>query len=205
MICPPPRFTAWAEEPYHVGRQKQHGVDWILSDNTGHLFFECKTKRLTLDAKTLADPVALQNDIATMAKAAVQHYQNIRDALKGKTEWVPDGLPVFPLVLTLEDWLIFSPQVDKALNEEVRALMAKVGVPPRFLVDMPYTIASVHEFEIAGQIVAQVGVCEVMRGKTEGERRRWSLLPFLYSEFSEEMRHVNWRLFDGEWKHGPAR
>jgi hypothetical protein len=56
-----------------------------------------------------------------------------------------------------------------------------------------------HEFEIVGQIIAQAGVFEVMRGKTEGERRRWSLLPFLCSEFDEEMRHVNRRLFDNEW------
>jgi hypothetical protein len=149
-----------------------------------------------LNAKTLSDPDALQNDLTTMAKAVVQHYRNIHDALEGKTKWVPDGLPVFPLVLTLEDWLIFSPQVDEVLNNEVRALMAKVGVPARFLEDMPYTIASVHEFEIAGQIIAQVGIFEVTWGKTEGKRRRWSLLPFLCSEFSEEMRHVNWRLFD---------
>jgi hypothetical protein len=172
----------------------------VLSDSTGHLFFECKTKRLTLNAKTLSDPVALHNDLTTMAKAVVQHCQNVRDALEGKTKWVPDGLPVFPLILTLEDWLIFSPEVDDVLNNEVRALMAQVGVTARFLEDMPYTIASVHEFEIAGKIIAQVGIREVMRAKTEGERRRWSLLPFVFSEFGGEMRHVNWRLFEDEWE-----
>ena len=53
-----------------------HGVDWVLSDSKGHLFIECKTKRLTLDAKTLSDSVALDRDLDVMAKAVVQHYRN---------------------------------------------------------------------------------------------------------------------------------
>src|ERR1700730_1364259 len=61
--CPPPRFTALAEQPYYVGRQKKDGVDWILSDSTGHLFIESKTKRLTVDAKTRSDAVALDKDL----------------------------------------------------------------------------------------------------------------------------------------------
>ena len=28
--CPSPRFTAMAEQPYYVGTQKKHGVDWIF-------------------------------------------------------------------------------------------------------------------------------------------------------------------------------
>ena len=41
--CLPPLFTAIPEAQYTVGKNKKHGVDWILSDNTGHLFIECKT------------------------------------------------------------------------------------------------------------------------------------------------------------------
>jgi hypothetical protein len=59
--CKPPRFSLLAEEPYLVGSRKMHGVDWILSDATGHLFIESKTKRLTVGAKTLGDPAALDN------------------------------------------------------------------------------------------------------------------------------------------------
>ncbi len=197
--CPQPRFAALAEQPYYVGRQKKHGVDWILSDSTGHLFIESKTKRLTVDAKIRSDAVALDKDLVVMATAVVQHYANIRDALDGKTTWVPDGLPVYPLVLTLEDWFIFSPRVAEMLRKHVCVLLANAGIPNTVLEEMPYTIASAHEFEITSQVIAQVGIFPVMSKKTAPERWRWSLLPLAKNEFREEMRNVNWRLFADDW------
>lgn len=197
--CPPPRFTALAEQPYNVGRQKKHGVDWILSDSTGHLFIESKTKRLTVDAKIRSDTVALDKDLVVMATAVVQHYANIRDALDGKTPWVPDGLPVYPLVLTLEDWFIFSPRVVQMLREHVSRLLADAGIPNTVLEEMPYTIASAYEFEITSQVIAQVGILPVMAKKTAPEQQGWSLLPLARNDFTEEMRHINWRLFADDW------
>jgi hypothetical protein len=193
--CRPPRFTVVAEEPYYVGTQKMHGVDWMLSDPTGHLFIESKTKRLRVDAKTHSDAVALEEDLLVMANAIVQHYRNIRDALEGKTKWVPNGLPVYPLVLTLEDWFIFSPRITETLTKHVRGLLDDENIPGRVLEEMPYTVASVHEFEIVSQVVAQTGIAAVMGKKTTPDQGRWSLLPFVSNAFKEEMREVNWRLF----------
>jgi hypothetical protein len=197
--CPLPRFTALGEQSYYMGTQKKHGVDWILSDSTGHLFIESKTKRLTVDAKTRSDSAALDKDLVVMATAVVQHYGNIRDALDGKTTWVPDGLPVYPLVLTLEDWFIFSPRVDEMLNNQVCRLLADAGIPEQVLDEMPYTIASAHEFEIASQIITQVGISPLMAKKIATGQRRWSLLPYITNNFREEMRRVNWCLFADDW------
>jgi hypothetical protein len=197
--CPTPRFTALAEEPYYVGKRKMHGVDWVLSDGTGHLFIECKTKRLTLNAKTLSDSVALDRDLDVIAKAIVQHYRNIGDALDSKTRWVPDGLPIYPLVLTLEDWFIFSPRVAEMLSKHVCRLMAEAGIPKKVLVEMPYTIASAHEFEITSQVIAQVGIFSVMAKKTAPEQQGLSLLPLAKNDFKDEMRRINWRLFADDW------
>jgi hypothetical protein len=195
----PPRFIALAEEPYHVGTQKMHGADWVLSDGTGHLFIECKTKRLTLSAKTLSDPVALNKDLQVMAKAIVQHYRNIRDALNGKTRWVPDGLPIYPLVLTLEDWFIFSPRVDEMLTNHMHRLLEDADIPKRVLEEMPYTIASAHEFEITTQVIAQVGIFSMMAKKTAPEQQSWSLFPVASTYFRDELQRVNWHLFAGDW------
>jgi hypothetical protein len=115
-FCKPPSFSVLAEEPYNVGKKKLDGVDWVVSDKTGHIFIECKTKRLTIRAKTLADAVALDKDLVVMAEAIVQHYKNIRHALGGESKWQPDVLPIYPLILTLEDWFIFSPRVDTMLK-----------------------------------------------------------------------------------------
>jgi hypothetical protein len=59
FACKPPRFTILPEEPYYNGSNKFHGVDWVVSDDTGHLFIEAKTKRLTLGAKILSAGGAL--------------------------------------------------------------------------------------------------------------------------------------------------
>lgn len=199
MTCPSPRFTIRAEESYYVGNNKMHGVDWILSDSTGHLFIEAKTKRLTVNAKTRADAVALNKELLVMATAIVQNYRNITDALDGKTSWIPDGLAIFPLVLTLEDWFIISPRVGEMLNGLVRRLLADAGIPDRVLEEMPYTTASAHEFEIASQVVGQIGIAPLMSKKAAPDQRRWSLLPVIREEFKDEMQRVNWCLFGEEF------
>jgi hypothetical protein len=111
-----------------------------LSDATGHLFIESKTKRLTVGAKTLGDPAALDKDLSVMATAIVQHYRNIRDALDSKTRWVPDKRPLYPMILTLEDWFMFSPRVrDRQLVADVQrsidGLKIMLGVPDLRRVD----------------------------------------------------------------------
>ena len=198
-VCEPPRFTAFPEEPYYIGSNKFHGVDWIVSDQTAHLFIETKTKRLTLGAKIQSDNAALERDLATMAKAIVQHYRNIIRALEGHTRWKPDGSPIYPVILTLEDWFIFSPRIVEMLSGEVRGLLAEQGIPERVVTEMPYTVAATHEFEAAIQVIAQAGIRTVMSKKTAVGQRNWSLLPFIRDAFSTEMKNINWRLFVSEW------
>jgi hypothetical protein len=194
-VCKPPRFTILAEVPYYVGSNKFHGADWVLSDNTGHFFIEAKTKRLTLNARIRSDNAALERDLTTMAKAIVQHYRNICDAVEGKTRWKPDGNPIYPLVLTLEDWFIFSPRITESLNGHVRRLLAEQNISEKVLTDMPYTIASAHEFELATQVIAQAGIRPVMSKKTAIEQWNWSLLRFLNDNFKAEMKLVKRGLF----------
>lgn len=193
--CPAPRFRTLAEKPYGASGRRMHGADWVLSDGSGHLFIETKTKRLRVDAKTLSDTTVLDKDLVAMAEAVVQNYRNIRDALDGKTQWVPDGLPVYPLVLTLEDWFIFSPRVSQMLEKHVLDLLDHEGLPASIIDEMPYTVASAHEFEIVVQIVAQTGIAAVMAGALKPERWRASLMPFVRDGFKEEMSRLNYRLF----------
>lgn len=199
FACKPPRFSILPEEPYHIGSNKFHGVDWVLSDDTAHLFIEAKTKRLTLGAKILTVGDALERDLVTMATAIVQHYQNILRALDGQTRWKPDGLPIYPMVLTLEDWFIFSPRIIENLNNHVRRLLGEHGISEQVLTEMPFTTASAHEFEVASQIIAQVGINGLMGKKTSVEQRSWSLLPFMSDTFSAEMKQVNWTIFEADW------
>lgn len=197
--CASANFRTLPEQSYYVGHNKKHGVDWILTDDTGHLFIEAKTKRLTLNAKNLSDTEALEKDLAVMANAIVQHYQNIRDALNGKTKWVPNDIPIYPLVLTLEDWFIFTPRVDEILQTQLRQRLAEQSIPEKILEEMPYIIASVHEFEIVSQVIAQVGICPVMSYNLAQGQKNWSLLSAIQQGFESELRNVNWCLFGNEF------
>jgi len=199
LVCKPPQFTIAPEESYYIGSNKFHGADWVVSDATGHLFIEAKTKRLTLGAKFRSDDPLLQKDLGVIATAIVQHYGNIQRALNGKSKWRNDGLPIYPLVLTLEDWFIFSPRISEMLVKEVRRLLAKHGISEQVLSDMPFSIAAVREFEAGIQVIAQVGIGAVMDKKTRGDKRSWSLLPFIGDSFPNEMKNVNWRLFVEDW------
>jgi hypothetical protein len=63
------------------------------------------------------------------------------------------------------------------------------------LEQMPFTIASAHEFETAIQIVAEIGISKVMAAKSQGEYRTWGLVAFLQATFASEITRVNWAGF----------
>ena len=103
------------------------------------------------------------------------------------------------MILTLEDWFIFSPSVAEILNNHVQRLLVERGVAEQVMTEMPFTIASAHEFEVASHVIAQVGIAALMGKKISGQHRSWSLLPFLRDQFSMEMRKVNWAIFETDW------
>lgn len=197
--CTLPKFRVLSEQAYHVGSKKMHGVDWILSDPTGHLFIESKTKRLTKQAKIQSDTTALSNDLDVMATAIVQHYRNILDALSSKTNWQRDGKPIYPLVLTLENWFLFTPRVDELLRDHIWRRLDEANIARDVLTKMPFTIASAEEFEVASQLIARKGIAPLMSSKTSDERGKWSLMPFLLTDYQDELAGVSWSLFEDEW------
>lgn len=192
QFCKSPVFSVLAPEPYAIGSGRFHGTDWIVSDSTGHLFIECKTKRLTVNAKSRSDTVHLEHDLKVLAEAVVQNFKNIGNALDGKTSWTNDGLPVFSMILTLEDWFIFSPRVHELLENKIRWLAAQEGLDENEVVKFPYTIASANEFEVACQVIAQVSIGPLMEKKLERDTSWWSLFPFLTHAYPNELRKVNW-------------
>ena len=65
---------------------------------------------------------------------------------------------------------------------------------------MPFTIASAHEFEIACQVIARTGIALPISKKDAAESRSWSLLAFLSRHFPDEVQKVNWLLFEQDWE-----
>jgi hypothetical protein len=198
--CKPPKFRTLAEKPYNHGKNLKHGVDWILSDDSGHLFIECKTKRLTLMARFLTDIDALKRDVDVMAAAIVQLYKNIGDAKAGITHWKPDERPIYPLIVTLEDWYLVSPKVRDILRESLRRCLALAGIGEQVLIDHPYTIASSAEFELVSQVIEQVGILQFMTKASSAERVGWMLSSIAQSDFQSQYQSINRRLFEDDFE-----
>jgi len=145
------------EQQYWIKNNKKDGVDWIVSDSSGHIMIECKTRRIRVDAKAIVDGDPLTKAIEDFAEIVVQHYKNVNDALKGKTQWKYDDKPVFPMVVTLDDWYLCAPHVVDMLQAKVHEKMANIKLTG-LLESLPFIATSIAELEKAGQAIAQIGI-----------------------------------------------
>lgn len=193
-----PIFEIIPESEYMDGKKIKHGIDWIVSDSSANIFIECKTKRLKLDAKINIEGDVLKKELEIMAEAIVQTYKNINDAIKGKSNWHTNDLPIFPCIITLEDWFIFSPTTQELLNVEIKSKLNAIGINPDVLESMPYTLTSINTFETVSQIIAQVGIFDFMRVKTLPEYRQWDLNGFINVKYPDYKKVK--MLFESDWE-----
>jgi hypothetical protein len=138
---------------------------------------ECKAKRLSWAAKeSLTDLAALQRDIDSMAAAIVQTYKTLTDYLDNLYPHFhaqPD-LPIFPIIVTLENWRMFGPVMLATLDTAVGAKMTDAGISRDLVQRMPYSIIVIEDLEGALQIMRDNGIAGFMRGKLEDPAiRQW--------------------------------
>jgi len=193
-------FTICSEQEYWVGNNRKDGVDWIVSDQTGHLFIECKTRRLRQDAKFIVDNGGLEAALDSMAKSIVQHYRNINEALDEKTKWKSDGLPIYPLIVTLENWYIFSPPVIEILKKRVHTHLDTYNIDRAIIDKMPYVVASADEFETAIRISSKTGLAAFFGRKHTKDHRDFAIPAFSLGQFRKELEEGYKPLFAEEFK-----
>ena len=170
-----PAHSVREEQEYWVKKDKKHGVDWIVSDATGHIMLECKTRRIRVDAKSIVDGDPLTKAIKNLAEVVVQHYKNIHDALEGKTtHWMPDGKTVYPVIVTLDDWHLFAPHVLEMLQDEVNKQLGQIKLA-ELLESLPFTVTSIAQFEQAGQAIAQIGIDRFCSSRVKLTNRHFEL------------------------------
>lgn len=176
------RTRIYPEEEYSVGKFKKQTVDWRLEQNNAVLFIECKTKRMTHEAKIqLGHHDSLASELDKMAAMIVQLYKAIKDYREGRypNHAFDPSRKIYPMVVTLEDWFLMGPTVFKHLDEEVRKRMDKERVPLDFLSEMPFTVCSMNEFEQAVQVMDHAGISTIMGSKIQLETRDWTLSAYL--------------------------
>ena len=135
-----------------------------------------------------------------MASAIVQLYKNINDAINGKTNWTPNEKPIYPLIITLENWYLLAPNIIDMLSTRVRHLLVQSEISLDVLEKMPYQITSIDEFEVASRVISTIGIQSFFSRKINHIYESYMLLSFTFSCFNNELINSRHTLFKSEWK-----
>lgn len=184
VAFPAEHFQLIEERPYRFHKNTNHGPDAIISDPSGHVFVECKTKRLTLGAKFEPRSTQMHEDLQFIAQSVVQNYQNILKAEKGVSAWTPNQLPIYPLVVTLEDWFFLGGMHD-ILAAKVQAVLASKGMDANLPQRMPYYVMSANEYEDASGVMASVGLQAFFAPMGQSAQRSLAWGQYLADHFPE--------------------
>ena len=196
--CASPSVVVYRESPFRLGKNIYHGVDFIISDSTGNVFVECKTKRLGLAGQIAVTQQELDNELEIAAGAIVQNYGNLDRALKGKSHWTPNGLPSVNVVVTLEDWNLLTPDSFSRLADKVAASLAAKGLG-ELLEKVPYVLTSSETFESACCAINLDSIAGVFGSSFSAPRGGW----YLAASLQRDHRQANLKsqqLFIDEFK-----
>jgi len=189
------------EQRYGTRQQPRDSVDLIVQDETAAVFVECKASRLKAQAKVdIHNTAAIDAELERLAGFVVQVYSTMADALEGGyPHWQRDDRLVYPMVVTLDEWLPSGRMLNETLEALVKAGLARRGLSPGLSDQYPFTLCSLHDFEAAAKAMAKAGVQAVLGEKTAGEQRTWAMMPFLTERFRPQLRDAG-LLFEREWE-----
>lgn len=155
-----PSFRVMGETSFVVKKgHARAGSDWHVSDESCHVFIECKTKRIRLTAKTDMDHDDFTDDLRKMAKFIVQNYKNIHESRTGVRPDFPDrDLPFYNAIVTLENWRLDHPHIESELRKLIVDELEREKLPLVLLTECPYRVLSAQEFEMFSQDAARLGL-----------------------------------------------
>lgn len=184
------------------GKPEKRTSDWVVIDNSAILFIECKSKRLTLGAKiSLLNQSEIHAQLDKMADFVIQTYKSILDYKNNKfphLKYAKDK-PVYPLVVTLEDWFLFGHISLNYLDQRVREKLKSLGLKEELVEEMPYTVCSVDELNLLAGISLNNPIEDIISGKHKDEEtKRWQLETYLYKQYPSEIGKIK-SLFTDEF------
>ncbi|CUJ69456.1 Uncharacterised protein [Achromobacter xylosoxidans] len=199
-----PLWGVHKPKPYRIkNRGELEGADWILSDGTATLFIECKAARPQAKAIEAESKSDVEQTIDRLAAMIVQNYQNIAHALVGLTDWRPNLMPVYNLVVTLEDFIAFGAVIAPPVRAKVLEGLKCKGLSAQLIDEVPYSLVSAHEFEGICSVLRAFSVNEVFVQKNAGECREWLFSTFCmqppYLEAWGHSRRLHADVFE-EWR-----
>ena len=186
------RFTILAEKSYGNKHRPKDSVDWVVTDDTASLFVEVKLLRMGRAAKEyLAPDASVTSQLKKLAKAIGQVYATLKDALAGSySHWKSDGNPIHPIVVTMDNWNLFTHTTNDILIGLVGNELDRREIDRAILGKHQFVVCSANEFEVAIQVMHEIGIQPVMEPLTTGGKIGWLFSGHLQAAFSKELAAV---------------
>ena len=182
-----PTLTIQPEFGYGGRRAAEKTSDWIVYDKETTLLVECKTKRLTMEAKSiLFDDTAMNEQITIMSKAFVQIYKTLFDCQNGLYTLTGhnSSKTILPLVVTLEEWYLYGGRLIKLLDQKIKAKLITLNIPESIIDEHPYTFCSVDSLIYLIQTSSKNGIKTMLLHKwNDMGTREWTLDTFLMNYY----------------------
>ncbi len=167
-------------------------ADWIIDQSISFMLIECKTKRMTIGARTtIRDDNELRAQLEVVGEAVVQSYQALEAYKNG--EYRPQQYPYDPAkypficVVTLENWRLMGPQLEK-LREIVKDRLLHLGLDPNLMQQAPFVICSVNEMEGFAYLLKTNELTGVVRSYWDDpEKSSWAFISYINHRYKNEL------------------
>ncbi len=137
-----PECEVFKPEALIIGKYRYDGSDWIIRKGNYDAHVECKAKRMSMSGRVADNVQALRKELAKLAEAIVQNYGNIQRSRQHGSQPGITERQHFNLVITLEDWLIFSDLTFDLLYELVVEQLGAARLSLDLLDEVPYRVMS---------------------------------------------------------------
>jgi hypothetical protein len=182
--------TVYPEEP--DTRPKR--ADWIIDQPTAFMLVECKTKRMTIGARTVIgddDRSELHAQLEVIGEAVVQTYQALEAYKNGRyrQQRYPYDISKSPYicVVTLENWRLMGPQLEE-LRAIVKDKLLHQGLDAGLMQQVPFVICSVNEMEEFAHLLKTNELTDVVRSYWDDpEMSSWTFIGYLYHRYKSEL------------------
>ncbi len=190
--------TIYPEEP--DTRPKRS--DWIIDQPTAFMLVECKTKRMTMGARTtIQDDNELRAQLEVIGEAVAQSYQALEAYKNGS--YHPQQYPYnavkqpFICVVTLENWHLMGIQLG-TLREIVKDKLLQEKLDPGLMEQAPFVMCSVNEMEKFAYLLKTNDLADIVRGYWDDpDKFDWPFIGYLNQRYKDELTSYQF-VFSGE-------
>jgi hypothetical protein len=176
--------------------------DWVIDQADECLIDECKTKRLTMGAKTsLLDDKELFAQLGLLGDAVTQAYLSLKayrdEAYQNPVYTLDPEKKAFICVTTLEKWYLMGEQL-RMLHEIIKEKVVNAGMPESIIDESPYIVVSVDDAEELAYLAKTHALSELIEPYVKDRLSSgWEYATFLRNTFRDELQNYEY-VFGGD-------